>query len=108
MEIRGVGIINVQSLYGVKSVRMAKHIDFIVTLEPWEEGRHYERLGMDQDCVDILGLHVPNVIIPVKPGRDVALLIETAAQNEKLKSLGFNVARAFNEQLLASMKYPAG
>ena len=106
MEIRGVGIINVQSLYGVKSVRMQKHIDFIVTLEEWEEGRAYERLGMEQAYVEILGLRMPNVVIPVKPGRDVALLIETAAQNEKLRGLGFNVARAFNEQLLASMTYP--
>ncbi len=104
MEIRGIGIVNVQSLYGVKSVRMWKHIDFVVTLEPWQENRVYDRLGIDQSFTEILGVKVPNVIIPVKPGRDVALLIESAAQNEKLKSFGFNVAQQFNENLLKSMR----
>jgi HPr kinase/phosphorylase len=104
MEIRGIGIVNVQSLYGVKSVRMWKHIDFVVTLEPWQENRNYERLGLDQDFSEILGIKLPNVVIPVKPGRDVALLIETAAQNTKLQSLGFNAAQQFNKQLLASMQ----
>lgn len=103
MEIRGIGIINVQSLYGVKSIRMWKHIDFVVTLEQWQENRDYERLGLDSNYIDFLGVKVPNVLIPVKPGRDVSLLIETAAQNEKLKKLGFNVAREFNDHLLASM-----
>lgn len=105
MEIRGVGIINIQSLYGVKSVRMYKHVDFVATLETWEEGKNYERLGLDSSYIELLGVRLPNLVIPVKPGRDVALIIEVAAQNEKLKSLGFNVARNFNEQLLASMKY---
>ena len=103
MEIRGIGIVNVQSLYGVKSVRMRKHIDFVVTLEQWQEDRAYDRLGLDQNFTEIMSIRVPNVIIPVKPGRDVALLIETAAQNAKLKSFGFNVAQKFNESLLASM-----
>lgn len=104
MEIRGIGIVNVQSLYGVKSVRMWKHIDFVVTLEPWQENRNYERLGLDQEYSEILGIKLPNVVIPVKPGRDVALLIETAAQNTKLQSLGFNAAQQFNKQLLSSMQ----
>jgi HPr kinase/phosphorylase len=104
MEIRGIGIVNVQSLYGVKSVRMWKHIDFVVTLEPWQENRNYERLGLDLEFSEILGIKLPNVVIPVKPGRDVALLIETAAQNTKLQSLGFNAAQQFNKQLLASMQ----
>jgi len=104
MEIRGIGIINIQSLYGVKSVRMWKHIDFVVTLEEWQENKNYERLGIDNNSVELLGTRIPNVLMPVKPGRDVALLIETAAQNEKLKKLGFNVAREFNDYLIASMK----
>ncbi len=104
MEIRGIGIINIQSLYGVKSIRMWKHIDFVVTLEEWKEDNNYERLGIDDNFIELLGMKVPNVLIPVKSGRDVALLIETAAQNEKLKKLGFNVARDFNEHLIASMK----
>ncbi len=104
MEIRGVGIINIQSLYGAKSVRMWKHIDFVVTLEKWEEGRGYERLGLEHETVEYLGVNLPNVTIPLKPGRDAALLIETAAQNEKLKSLGFNTAKAFNDRLLEIMQ----
>jgi len=103
MEIRGIGIINIQSLYGVKSVRMWKHIDFVVTLEEWQEDSNYERLGIDDNSIELLGMKIPNVTIPVKSGRDTALLIETAAQNEKLKKLGFNVAREFNEHLIASM-----
>ncbi len=103
MEIRGIGIVNIQSLYGVKSVRTWKHIDFVVTLEEWQENKSYERLGIDNKFIDLLGVKTPNVLIPVKPGRDVALLIETAAQNEKLKKLGFNVAREFNDHLIASM-----
>ena len=106
MEIRGIGIINVQSLYGVKSVRMYKHIDFVVTLVPWEENEKYDRLGLDQEYIEFLGIKLPNVLMPVKSGRDIALLIETAAQNAKLKGLGFSVARNFNEHLLASMQYP--
>jgi len=106
MEIRGIGIVNVQALYGVKSVRMYKHVDFVVTLVPWEEHDKYDRHGLDQQHVEILGVKLPNVVMPVKPGRDVALLIETAAQNAKLKGLGFNVAREFNEHLLAAMQHP--
>lgn len=108
MEIRGVGIINVQSLYGVKSIRMWKHIDFVVTLEPWREGEQYDRLGMEQEFKEILGVSLPNVTIPVKPGRDIALLIETAAQSFKLKDHGFDVARAFNDKLIATMQLTEG
>jgi len=104
MEIRGIGIINIQSLYGVKSVRMWKHIDFIVTLEEWQDNKDYERLGIDNNYIELLNTKVPNVLVPVKPGRDAALLIETAAQNEKLKKLGFNVAKEFNEHLIAALK----
>jgi HPr kinase/phosphorylase len=83
---------------------MWKHIDFVVTLEKWQDKINYERLGIDNNNIDLLGMEFPNVLIPVKSGRDVALLIETAAQNEKLKKLGFNVAKDFNEHLIASMK----
>ena len=104
MEIRGIGIINVQSLFGVRSVRLWKHVDFVVTLEAWQEGTDYDRLGIDRSTVEILGVSLPNVIIPVKPGRDLALLIETAAQNEKLRTLGVNVAEQFNKHLIATMR----
>ncbi len=104
MEIRGVGFLNIQSLYGAKSVRMWKHIDFVVTLEDWKEGRSYERLGIEHETVEYLSVDLPNVTIPLKPGRDAALLIETAAQNEKLKSLGFNTAKAFNDRLMEIMQ----
>ena len=104
MEIRGIGIINVQSLYGAKSVRMWKHIDFVVSLENWVDGKKYERLGLEHATIEYLGVKLPNVTIPLKPGRDAALLIETAAQNEKLKALGFNTAKAFNDRLLEIMQ----
>lgn len=104
MEIRGLGIIDVGTTFGVGSIRYEKRIDFVTTLTEWDEVDEIDRTGLDQKYYEILGIRLPHVIIPVKTGRDVARLIEVAALDAKLKSIGKNAAVDFNEKLLALMK----
>src|SRR6202043_3929613 len=90
MEVRGIGIINVASIFGIGSIRVEKRLDLVVTLKDWHELEEVERIGLDQEFYEILGMQVPHVTIPVKPGRDIARLIEVAAMDQKLKGLGQN------------------
>ncbi|MBA2728170.1 MAG: HPr kinase/phosphorylase [Parachlamydiaceae bacterium] len=101
MEIRGIGIINVANLYGAVCVRDHKSIDLVVKLEAWDDHNFYDRVGLDENAYDILGVKIPNHILPVKPGRDVVLLLETIALNHRLKAMGYNSAKEFNSKLLA-------
>jgi HPr kinase/phosphorylase len=103
IEIRGIGIINVAHLYGAVCVRESKRVDIVVKLEEWDDSRFYDRIGLDQQFCDILGMKVPYHILPVKPGRDVALLIETIILNYRLKEMGFNSAKDFNVKLLETI-----
>jgi len=93
MEIRGLGIINVQTLFGAGCVRQRKRIDMAVTLEAWAPDKEYERLGLDESTIEVLKIKVPHLLIPVRPGRDLSLLIETAALNFRIKMMGYNSAR---------------
>ena len=99
MEIRGIGIINVAHLYGAVCVRDNKSIDIVVELEVWDDGHFYDRVGIDEKYCDILGIKVPYHVLPVKPGRDVVLLLETIALNHRLKGMGYNSAKEFNSKL---------
>ena len=103
MEVRGIGIINVAAMFGVKSIRREKQLDLIVTLKAWEDVPDVDRLGMDEDCVKVLGIDIPQITIPVRPGRDLARLIEVAAFQTKLKASGYNPAKELNERLIAKM-----
>lgn len=103
MEIRGIGIINVAHLYGAVCVRDDKRIDIIVKLEDWDDRRFYDRIGLDEKYCDLLGVKVPYHILPVKPGRDVALLLETIVLNHRLKEMGYNSAKEFNAKLLETI-----
>jgi HPr kinase/phosphorylase len=103
MEIRGIGIINVAHLYGAVCVRDHKTVELIVKLEEWDDRRFYDRIGLDEKYCDILGINVPYHILPVKPGRDVALLIETIVLNHRLKEMGYNSAKEFNIKLLETI-----
>jgi HPr kinase/phosphorylase len=103
MEVRGIGIINVADMFGVRSIRAQKSVDLVITLKQWEDVPDVERLGMDQEFVKILGVPVPHMIIPVRPGRDLARLIEVAAFHVKLKSAGRNPAKELNDRVLAQM-----
>jgi HPr kinase/phosphorylase len=103
MEVRGIGIINITNIFGIGSIRIEKRLDLVVTLKEWEELEEVDRIGLDQEFYEILNLQVPHVTIPVRPGRDIARLIEVAAMDQKLKGLGHNSAAAFNARLISSM-----
>jgi HPr kinase/phosphorylase len=104
MEVRGIGIINVANIFGIGSIRIEKRLDLVVTLKDWHELEEVDRIGLDRESYEILGLQVPHVTIPVKPGRDIARLIEVAAMDQKLKGLGQNSAVEFNTKLLNLME----
>jgi HPr kinase/phosphorylase len=103
MEVRGIGIINVAAMFGVKSIRQEKSVDLVVTLKSWNEVPDVDRIGMEQEYVKILGIDIPHITIPVRPGRDLARLIEVAAFQTKLKSTGYNPAEELNRRLIARM-----
>ncbi|MEO6846724.1 MAG: HPr(Ser) kinase/phosphatase [Chthoniobacterales bacterium] len=104
MEVRGIGIINVASVFGVGSVRPDKRMDLVVTLKDWHEVEDVDRLGTEGDFYEILGIQVPHVVLPVRTGRDIARLVEVAALDQKLKSMGHNSAREFNQRLIEFMR----
>lgn len=101
MEIRGLGIINIKDLYGVSSIRDKKIIDILLELVEWDEQQEYDRLGIDDRTTTILGIEIPHITIPVRPGRNLSSIIEVAARNHLLKGMGFHSARDFQERLLA-------
>jgi HPr kinase/phosphorylase len=103
MEVRGIGIINVAAMFGVKSIRQEKRVDLVISLKLWNEVPDVDRLGMEQEYVKILGVDVPHITIPVRPGRDLARLIEVAAFQTKLKSSGYNPAKELNDRLISRM-----
>jgi len=104
LEIRGLGIINIQKLFGAVSFREETQIDLTITLEIWNRNKQYDRLGMEEDTIRILEQPVPHLTIPVRSGRDMVLMVETAALNHRLKSMGFNPARALDEELIKAMR----
>ena len=104
MEIRGLGVINVMSIFGVGSVRLEKRLDLIVTLKDWQELEEVDRIGLDQEYYEILEILIPHITIPVRTGRDLARLVEVAALDQKLKSMGHNSAMEFNQRLLNVMQ----
>ena len=99
MEIRGLGLINVQDLFGVASTRTSKRVELVVQLERWEPGREYDRLGVDEHYYDLLGIRIPMIRMPVAPGRNVAILVEVAARNQLLRTRGHHSARRLVERL---------
>jgi HPr kinase/phosphorylase len=104
MEVRGLGVINVMSIFGVGSVRLEKRLDLVVTLRDWQELEEVDRTGLDQEYYEILSVRIPHVTIPVRMGRDLARLVEVAALDQKLKSMGHHSALEFNERLLQIMQ----
>jgi HPr kinase/phosphorylase len=104
MEVRGLGVINVMHIFGIGSVRTEKRLDLIVTLKDWQELEEVDRIGLDQEYYDILDILVPHITIPVRTGRDIARLVEVAALDQKLKSMGQNSALEFNHRLLNLMQ----
>jgi HPr kinase/phosphorylase len=99
MELRGLGVINVKELFGIASTRSSKRVELVVQLERWNPAREYERLGLDDEFYEILGLRVPLIRMPVAPGRNIAILVEVAARNQLLRTRGLNAARDLAQRL---------
>ena len=103
VELRGIGIVDVRRLFGMGSVKETEKIDLVINLEPWENGKMYDRLGLDEQTTDILGINVPSIVLPVCPGRNLSVVIEVAAMNNRQKRMGYNTAQEFNKRLMESM-----
>jgi len=99
IEIRGIGILNVKELYGVSAVKLQENIDFVINLELWDEKKIYDRLGINEETTDILGIPVPSITIPVGPGRNLAIIVEAAAINYRVKKMGYNAARSLIDRV---------
>jgi HPr kinase/phosphorylase len=108
MEVRGIGIVDVASMFGVKSIRKEKRVDLVVSLKLWDEVEDVDRLGMEQAYTKILTIDIPHMIIPVRPGRDLARLVEVAAFHTKLRMSGLNPAKELNDRLVAKMRLSPG
>lgn len=93
IELRGIGIINARQLFGMGAVKMQEKIDLVINLELWDSAKVYDRMGLDNEYMDILGVEVPTLTIPVKPGRNLAVIIEVAAMNNRQKKMGYNAAQ---------------
>ena len=99
MEIRGIGIIDIKAMYGVSAVAMSKSIDMVMHMEHWVQGKEYDRLGLEEDTISILDVKVPYQILPVRPGRNLAIIIEVAARNLSLKRMGYSAAHELDRRL---------
>ena len=104
IEIRGLGILNVRNMFGVRAVRMQKRIEVVVKLIKWDETAAYDRIGLDEDWVSILDLEVPQVTVPIYPGKNITVIAETIALNYQLKIQGYHTAQEFNRRLVERMK----
>ncbi len=99
IELRGIGIVNVRNIFGMGAVKNTEKIDLIVHLEHWRNGVEYDRLGLDENYTEILGINVPSLTIPVRQGRNLAVIMEVAAMNNRQKRIGFNAAQELNQRL---------
>ena len=103
IELRGIGIVDVRRLFGMGSVKATERIDLVVNLERWDPEKVYDRFGLDEEKMNILGIDVPSITIPVHPGRNMAIILEVAAMNNRQKKLGYNTAEEFNKRLMEQM-----
>ncbi len=103
IELRGIGIVDVRRIFGMGAVKLTEKIDLVINLEPWQTGKFYERVGLDTEYCEIMGINVPSITIPVKPGRNLAIIIEIAAMNNRQKKMGYNTAEEFNKRLMGQL-----
>ena len=99
IELRGIGIVNVRRIFGIGSVKNTEKINMAIQMEPWENGKAYDRMGLDTQTLDILGIEIPTITIPVKPGRNLAIIIEVAAMSNRQKKMGYNAAQELMHKL---------
>lgn len=107
IELRGIGIIDVKKIFGMGAVKDTENINLVVNLEAWQQGKNYERLGLDKNFTNILGIDVPSVTIPVRPGRNLAIIIEIAAMNYRQQQMGYNAAEELSERISKQMSVEA-
>ena len=103
MEIRGIGLVDVKRMFGIRGVRMQKRIEVRVHLEDWDENKEYERIGLDDKKCDILGVKIPQVVLPINPGKNITVISETIAMNQILNTYGYHTAKEFNKRLIKEM-----
>ena len=103
VELRGIGIVDVRRLFGMGAVKETEKIDLVINLENWQQDKMYDRLGLDNNTENILGIEVPSIVLPVCPGRNLSVVIEVAAMNNRQKKMGYNTAEEFNKKLMESM-----
>ncbi len=104
VELRGIGIIDVKEIFGIGAVKDTESIDLIIHLEPWVENKQYDRLGMVDEYTNVMGINIPSLTIPVKLGRNLAVIIEVAAMNNRQKRMGYNAAVELNNRLMKEMQ----
>ena len=104
VELRGIGIVDVRRIFGMGAVKLSEKIDLVIQLEPWQSGKFYERVGLDTEYHEIMGINIPSITIPVKPGRNLAIIIEIAAMNNRQKKMGYNTAVEFNKRLMGQFE----
>ena len=103
VELRGIGIVDVRRLFGMGAVKESEKIDLVINLESWKTDKAYDRLGLDEQTTEILGINVPSIVLPVSPGRNLSVVIEVAAMNNRQKKMGYNTAEEFNKRLMQSI-----
>ena len=103
VELRGIGIVDVRRIFGMGAVKMSEKIDLIINLEPWIQGKMYDRFGLDCEKTEILGIEIPALTIPVRPGRNLAIILEIAAMNNRQKKMGYDTAAEFNKRLMGEI-----
>lgn len=104
VELRGIGIVDVRRIFGMGAVKMTEKIDLVIKLEHWEQGKMYDRFGLDSETTEILGIEIPTLTLPVRPGRNLAVILEIAAMNHRQKKMGYDTAVEFNKRLMNRMQ----
>lgn len=105
VELRGIGIVDVRRIFGMGAVKMTEKIDLVIKLEHWEQGKMYDRFGLDSETTEILGIEIPTLTLPVRPGRNLAVILEIAAMNHRQKKMGYDTAVEFNKRLMNQFEH---
>ncbi|MBR3691983.1 MAG: HPr(Ser) kinase/phosphatase [Clostridia bacterium] len=108
IELRGIGVVDVRRLFGMGAVKVTENINLVIQMEAWNDQKIYDRLGLTNEKMDILGIEVPSITIPVKPGRNLAMIIEVAAMNHRNRKMGFNAAEELTERIMNEMQQGTG
>lgn len=104
IELRGIGIVDIRRIFGMGAVKDTEKVDMVIHLEPWEEAKQYDRLGLVDEYTNILGINIPSLTIPVRPGRNLAIIVEVAAMNNRQKRMGYNAAEELNKRIMNELE----